>query len=150
MRTRSMRHFPFGSALIYMERCCLVMRKKWYKLLSIVIDAYICGGYFCSILNVAVTSRARVWIEISYQRTTCARRRVTSRARVWIEIVKCVNSSNAISVTSRARVWIEITDVTGMTLTKKVTSRARVRIEMLDFVEGKLFEASHFSCEGVD
>ena len=38
--------------------------KKWYKLLSIVIDAYICGGYFCSILNVAVTSRARVWIEI--------------------------------------------------------------------------------------
>ena len=28
VRTRSMRHFPFGSALTYMERCCLVMRKS--------------------------------------------------------------------------------------------------------------------------
>ncbi|PAV40167.1 hypothetical protein CJ260_01650 [Megasphaera sp. ASD88] len=28
VRTRSMRHFSFGSALIYIERCCLVMRKS--------------------------------------------------------------------------------------------------------------------------
>lgn len=62
--------------------------KKWYKLLSIVIDAYICGGYFCSILNVAVTSRARVWIEMGRKNTPNHQALVTSRARVRIEMFK--------------------------------------------------------------
>ena len=64
--------------------------KKWYKLLSIVIDAYICGGYFCSILNVAVTSRAGVRIEMFSSCGIAATHLVTSRAGVRIEILKCL------------------------------------------------------------
>ena len=55
-----------------------------------------------------VTSRARVWIEISRRNPVLAVMYVTSRARVWIEITSTAGILVQFKVTSRARVWIEM------------------------------------------
>ena len=75
---------------------------------------------------------------------------VTSRARVWIEISRRNPVLAVMYVTSRARVWIEITSTAGILVQFKVTSRARVWIEMILSFLAPLRPSRHFSCESAD
>ena len=61
--------------------------------------------------NIAVTSLAEVWIEISLLVTISRKVLVTSLAEVWIEILSLLNLLLTASVTSLAEVWIEISRI---------------------------------------